>query len=103
MILSFFLFMFFIVIAGIALGSLMTIKVWYSFPIVSLIIGIACFISLWVGVLIGAAYFSWLPIFFTRLLIIIYCLCLIIYFYKRFHPSYGYIPFRGFTHWGLLV
>lgn len=100
---SFFLILFFIVIAGIAIGSLLTIRIWYSFPLLLVIVGLVCFSSFTFGVIIGAAFLSWLPLFFTSMMIILLCLSLIVYFYLKFHPSYGYIPFRGWIHWGLLV
>lgn len=103
MVFAFFAFLFFILIAGMAIGALLAIKIWYTFPLVIFFVGVACFISLWFGVLIGAAFFAWLPIFFMKMIIIFYCLFFIYYFFRQFHPSYGYIPTYGWSHWGFII
>ncbi|MFA9559386.1 hypothetical protein ACERII_18920 [Evansella sp. AB-rgal1] len=100
---SFILFLLFIGIAGLAVGALISVKVWFSIPLFLILIAALCFGFLWFGVLIGAAFFSWLPIFFTKLVIISFCIGLAVFFFRIFHPSYGYFPFRGWIHWALLA
>ena len=100
---QFFLFLLFIALAGLAVGTLTAVKIWYSLPVFLLIIGAVCFVSFWFGVIIGAAFFSWLPLFFTKVFIIIFCIGLAVFFFRQFHPSYGYFPFRGLIHWILLA
>ncbi|WP_096188423.1 hypothetical protein [Evansella halocellulosilytica] len=99
---GFFFMLFIIGLTGIALGSLASVKVWYPLPIFLFIIAGVCFGSFWFGVLIGAAFFSWLPIFLTKILLFFLSLLLVIFFFKQFHPSYGYFPMKGFIHWVLL-
>ncbi|MCD8508746.1 MAG: hypothetical protein LRY73_01830 [Bacillus sp. (in: Bacteria)] len=41
--------------------------------------------------------------FITKFLIILFCLGLVVFFVKQFHPSYGYFPYQGWFHWLLLA
>ncbi|UCZ54559.1 hypothetical protein LGQ02_07330 [Bacillus shivajii] len=99
---GFFFMLFIIGLLGIALGSLAAVKVWYALPIFLSIIAGVCFGSFWFGVIIGAAFFSWFPVLLLKIILIIMLLVLVIIFFKQFHPSYGYFPFQGFVHWGIL-
>ncbi|WP_078597163.1 hypothetical protein [Evansella clarkii] len=100
---QFFLFFIFISLAGMAIGTLATVKIWYSLPVFLMVAGAVCFISFWFGIITGAAFFSWLPVFFTKFFIILFCLGLAFFFFRQFHPSYGYFPYRGWLHWVLLA
>ncbi|MDQ0254419.1 hypothetical protein J2S74_001794 [Evansella vedderi] len=100
---SFLLFVLFLTVAGLAIGTLIAVKVWYSLPIFLFIIAAFCFGTFWIGVLFGAAFFSWLPVFITKFIIILFCIGLVIYFFRQFHPSYGYFPYRGWIHWALIA
>ena len=99
---QFLLFVLFIGLAGLAIGTLTTVKVWYPLPLFLVILGAGCFLLFWFGVLIGGTIFSWVPLFFTKIFIILFCLGLAVFFFRQYHPSHGYFPFQGFIHWILL-
>lgn len=103
MVISFFIFSFFIMIVGMALGALLGLKIWYVFPHFSVFVGLICFSSLVVGAISGVTIFDWLPLVVIRIIIIFICIGIVIYFYHLYHPSYGYIPYRGFVHWSILL
>ncbi|ADU29926.1 hypothetical protein [Evansella cellulosilytica] len=101
MIVSFLLFLLFFIILGVTLGALITIKIWYT-NIFFILLGIFCFGSFWIGVIIGAAFFSWLPLLLSKIAIFAFCLGLAFFFFKHYHPSYGYFPQSSFFHFIIL-
>ncbi|SDY54449.1 hypothetical protein SAMN05421736_102225 [Evansella caseinilytica] len=100
---QFIMFAFYLVFAGLAIGTLLAVKVWYSLPAFLFMTGLICFGAYWIGALAGPLLFGWLPLAVIKWVIIVFCLGLIYYFYKQFHPSYGYFPFHGWLHWVILT
>ncbi|MDG5788739.1 hypothetical protein QA612_14785 [Evansella sp. AB-P1] len=99
---SFMLFLLFMGIAGLAIGTLLAVKVWFTIPNFLILIAALCSGSLFIGVLLGATIFSWLPLFFTKMMIILLSIGTAIFFFRQFHPSYGYVPYHGWIHWAIL-
>ncbi|MBU9724209.1 MULTISPECIES: hypothetical protein [Bacillaceae] len=100
---TFFSVFFFIALAGLAVGTLIAVKVWYTLPFFFIILIALCFGSFFIGVLLGGALFSWLPLLFTKIVIVLFCIGIAYFFFRQFHPSYGYFSYRGWIHWALLA
>ncbi|MBU9712250.1 hypothetical protein [Evansella tamaricis] len=96
---TFFTILLFIAVAGLAMGTLAAVKVWYSLTTLFILLVSLCFSSLWFGIILGGMLFGWLPLLFTKIVIVLCCLGLAWFFLNKFHPSYGYFPYRGWIHW----
>ncbi|WP_096434668.1 hypothetical protein [Alteribacter populi] len=95
--------MFFILIAGIAVGALITTKLVFAWNVIFTITGLLFFFFVWVGMLLGGWVFGWFPAPVLKGTISFLAIILAVLFFRIYHPSYGFIPTQGVTHWGALA
>lgn len=74
-----------------------------SFPFIFIFLIILCIFPIATGVILGAAFFFWLPIHLLKVSLFLLVLIIIVYFFKLYHPSFGYFPHQGSSHWILIA
>ncbi|WP_026689267.1 hypothetical protein [Alteribacter aurantiacus] len=94
-------FTFFILLTGVAVGSLLTVKLIFSWQTVFTITGLIFFFFVWIGMLVGG--WLWLPDPLLKGLISFVAVVMAVFFFRTYHPSFGYIPSNGLAHWGALA
>ncbi|PYZ98622.1 hypothetical protein CR205_08590 [Alteribacter lacisalsi] len=96
--LEFFTLVFFMLLAGIAVGSLLMAKMIFSWHIVLTVTGLVYFFCVWTGMLMGS--WLWFPDPLLKGLISLIAVVMAVFFFRTYHPSTGYIPAHGLYHWG---
>ncbi|MBM7097336.1 MULTISPECIES: hypothetical protein [Alteribacter] len=94
-------FTFFILLTGVAVGSLLTAKLVFSWQMIFTVTGLIFFFFVWIGMLLGG--WLWFPDPLLKGLISFVSVILAVFFFRTYHPSFGYIPTRGLLHWGVLA
>lgn len=92
-----------ILLTSIALGSMPALKGRYPFPISLIFFSLIAIVPIIFGVVIGAAFFHWFSSFIFKVLVFIFALFIVIYFYRLYHPSYGYVPHHRRGNWFILA
>ncbi|MGJ9381759.1 hypothetical protein [Salipaludibacillus sp. CF4.18] len=88
-----------IFLAGLSIGTMPALNARLSFPFIYIFLLTITILPLIIGIIIGAAFFYWLPIFFMKISLFLFVLLVIVYFFKAYHPSFGYFPYQGHQHW----
>lgn len=86
-------------LAGLAIGTMPALNARLSFPFIFIFLLIITIFPLIVGIIIGAAFFYWLPISFLKISLFLFVLMIVVFFFKVYHPSFGYFPYQGHQHW----
>ncbi|TMW73797.1 hypothetical protein [Alteribacter natronophilus] len=95
--LDLFTFVFFMFLTGLAVGSLLTAKMIFSWHVVLTVTGLVYFFFVWTGMLAGS--WLWFPEPLLKGLISLTAVIMAVFFFRTYHPSTGYIPVRGLYHW----
>ncbi|WP_416149375.1 hypothetical protein ACM26V_24545 [Salipaludibacillus sp. HK11] len=91
-----------ILLASVALGSMPALKGRYPFPGSLIFFILLTIIPISIGLIVGAALFSWISAFIFKLIVILFALFIMFYFQHLYHPSYGYVPYHKKGNWLIL-
>jgi len=94
--------LFIILLTSIALGAMPALKGRFPLPIGLIFFMLIAVVPISLGVVVGAAFFHWVSSFIFKLLVFLFALFIVIYFYRLYHPSYGYVPFHRSGNWFIL-
>lgn len=95
--------LFIILLTSIALGAMPALKGRNPFPMSIIFFAVIAIVPISIGIVIGAAFFHWMAAFIIRGLVFIFALFIVIYFYRLYHPSYGYVPHHRQGNWFVLA
>ncbi|SER68517.1 hypothetical protein [Salipaludibacillus aurantiacus] len=87
-----------IFLACFIIGMLPAAKGRSPFPVLMVIAGCISILPLVFGLIIGAAFFFWLPVLLFKILLFIMCFVIILLLFSLHHPSYGYLPYKKHIH-----
>ncbi|WP_280768438.1 hypothetical protein [Salipaludibacillus daqingensis] len=95
--------LFIIVLASMALGSMPAHKRRYPFPTSMVFFILIAIIPLTIGIVIGASFFYWISSFIFKIFVFLFAMFIVAYFFRMYHPSYGYVPYHQKGKWFILA